>query len=277
MKLDDKEQYEPWNYRGGTYGSSGYYEESRPGQLEETTGKVRAGGGVVFFCLLFLVLHEGLQFVPFVGELVASLPQAPYMHALVQLVWYAVMAVPLVLIVRKFLAADIRYAVTLKKSGRKFIGTALVCIFVGNFIINEILLFLEDFLPEIGNTNQAAIDSMLSSGAIFAVPAVCIFAPILEELIFRVGLYGLFRGGAGASRLRIGLAVACSAAVFCLYHVWSPAVATGQPLYLLYGLQYLAASVGLAVLYEKSGSIALSMLLHATINTIATVIALTQL
>ncbi|MDR0813681.1 MAG: CPBP family intramembrane metalloprotease [Oscillospiraceae bacterium] len=274
MKLDDKEQNEPWNYRGSTYyGSAQEYFSGQPG---EPPKGVRADRKTVFFCLLFLVLHEGLQLVPFVGRLMDMLPDTPYRGALMQLLWYAAMSVPLVLIVRKFLARDIRHALSLKKSGRKYLGTAFVCVLVGNLAVNLLLSFLGDYLPDVGNMNQEAIDAIIGAGAVFAVPAVCIFAPVLEELIFRVGLYGLLRGGAGAPKLRVVLAVAVSAVLFCLYHVWFYAIATGQPLYLLYGLQYLAASVGLAVLYEKSGSIVLPMLLHAIINTISTVAGLSS-
>jgi membrane protease YdiL (CAAX protease family) len=75
-------------------------------------------------------------------------------------------------------------------------------------------------------------------------------APLAEELIFRGCLYGILRQIGG--RL---LAIAVSSLLFALIHGHLPSLA---------GLMVL--SVGLSLLYEKTGSLWAPILLHAAFN-----------
>jgi membrane protease YdiL (CAAX protease family) len=283
---DSRTQNDPrkagdYNYVDSAYGNRVFTPQTpdpwspRPsGLTSENAGALRADSRVVFFCVIFLALHEGLQFVPFVGGLFALLPVTSYRDALSQFIWYAAMTAPLVLLIRKFLVADIQAAGRLKKRGRLLLGRVFLCVIVGNIAVNRLLTALEEYLPSLGNVNEKAINAMLGSGAIFAIPTVCVLAPILEELIFRVGLYGLLRGRAGSSRSRVVFAAAVTTLAFALYHVWVYAVAYKEPLYFLYALQYLCIPIGLVALYEKSGSITLPIVFHAMWNTLSVVITL---
>ncbi|MEI8294353.1 MAG: CPBP family intramembrane glutamic endopeptidase [bacterium] len=85
---------------------------------------------------------------------------------------------------------------------------------------------------------------------LFVVLIALVAAPLTEELIFRGCLYGMLRQVGG----RI-VATAVSALLFALIHGHIPSLA---------GLVILA--VGLALLYEKTGSLWAPILLHASFN-----------
>lgn len=111
-----------------------------------------------------------------------------------------------------------------------------------------------------GGNNQDAI-ALLKAERGPMIAATVFVAPIVEECLFRAGLFGLLR------RKSRTLAYAVSALAFCLYHVWSYALV--DPRQLLYILEYLPAAVLLARCYERTDSIWASMLLHAFSNGVA--------
>lgn len=90
------------------------------------------------------------------------------------------------------------------------------------------------------------------------IAATVFVAPIVEECLFRAGLFGLLR------RKNRVLAYAVSAAAFCLYHVWSYALIDPRELWFI--LEYLPGAVLLARCYERTDSIWGSILLHAFSN-----------
>jgi membrane protease YdiL (CAAX protease family) len=78
-------------------------------------------------------------------------------------------------------------------------------------------------------------------------------APLTEELIFRGCLYGILRQIGGKF-----VAIAVSSLLFALIHGHAPSLA---------GLVIL--SVGLSLLYEKTGSLWAPILLHAAFNSLS--------
>lgn len=110
----------------------------------------------------------------------------------------------------------------------------------------------------INNLNNNAVVEMASvqTGPITAMAVF--LAPIVEEIIFRGGMFcTLFR------RNRIA-AYLVSIAAFSLYHVWNYAMA--DPGYWIYLIQYIPASFMLCRCYERTGTIWSSIFLHMLIN-----------
>lgn len=91
---------------------------------------------------------------------------------------------------------------------------------------------------------------------------ICI-APIVEEVLFRGVLFGQIRK---TNRI---LAYAVSALLFGIFHVWQYALLSGDPRLLLYAIQYLPHSIGLAWCYEHSNSIWTSIFCHMALNILA--------
>ena len=126
-----------------------------------------------------------------------------------------------------------------------------------NLVLNGLLIYL---LPEDNPNNSSVMDMALGDYGI--VSALAIFlAPIVEELIFRAGIFGLVR-----QRSRWA-AYAVSMLLFALYHVW--AYALESPVYLLYILQYLPISYLLCRCYERTDSIWSSFFLHMLVNAVS--------
>lgn len=143
-------------------------------------------------------------------------------------------------------------------------GMMLAC----NLILNGVMAAIgslisggdgADFIA--GNPNNAAVVDM-SAADMGMTSALAVFlAPILEEPIFRGGIFGVLRR---RSRL---LAYLVSSLLFSVYHVWSYALL--DPLAWLYLLQYLPVSFLLCRCYERSNSMWASIFLHMLINFIS--------
>lgn len=91
--------------------------------------------------------------------------------------------------------------------------------------------------------------------------AATFLAPIVEELLFRAGVFGLIR-----RRNRV-LAYAVSMLLFALYHIWGYIAA--DPVYLIYLLQYLPAAWALCYCYERTNSVWGCIFLHMLVNGVA--------
>ncbi len=116
----------------------------------------------------------------------------------------------------------------------------------------------QEFDFALGNPNNSAVIGMSEEG-FGTVSALAIFlAPIVEELMFRGGVFGLLR------RYHRGLAYAVSILLFSVYHVWG--YASSDPWLWLYLLQYIPVSFLLCRCYERSNSIWGSIFLHMLIN-----------
>ena len=127
-----------------------------------------------------------------------------------------------------------------------------------NMAVSGLLMLLVDGLE---NPNNAAVIDMAqtSSGP---VAALAVFlAPIVEELIFRAGIFG------GLQRVSRLLAYLTCMLLFSLYHVWGYAL--NDPLAWIYALQYLPVTFLLCRIYERTNSIWGSILFHMLVNFIA--------
>ncbi len=111
------------------------------------------------------------------------------------------------------------------------------------------------------NPNSAAVLDMASSRPGMTTAMTVFLAPIVEECLFRAGLFGVLRE---KSRWA---AYGVSAVLFSLYHIWPLLFADARNA--LFILQYLPASLLLARCYEKTGSIWTPVFLHMLVNGIS--------
>ena len=88
--------------------------------------------------------------------------------------------------------------------------------------------------------------------------AVIYLAPVVEEMLFRAGIFGLLW-----QRNRRA-AYIVSALCFALYHVVPYAIL--QPAYWLFLLEYIPVSLLLAYCYERTNSIWCSIFFHMLVN-----------
>ena len=123
-----------------------------------------------------------------------------------------------------------------------------------NFLLGLLLLLL----LKSDNPNNEAVMAVAAQDMRAIRAAVVFLAPVVEEMLFRAGIFGLIRG----KNRRAAYLV--SALCFALYHVVPYAVS--QPVYWLFLLEYLPVSLLLAYCYERTNSIWCSIFFHMLVN-----------
>lgn len=120
-----------------------------------------------------------------------------------------------------------------------------------NLAINGLLS-----LMPLENPNNAAILDMAGMEMGKVAAASVFLAPIVEELMFRAGVFSLIRFKPAAYIV--------SMAAFSAYHIWGYALS--DPETWIYILQYVPASFVLCRCYDRTNSIWGSIFLHMIIN-----------
>jgi membrane protease YdiL (CAAX protease family) len=139
-----------------------------------------------------------------------------------------------------------------------------LALLVGAYFLNNILsvvvLLAMEVLPLTENPNQEAIVAMTMADFRSMFGLTVFLAPIVEESLFRGVVFGsLYR----KSRI---LAYVVSIGLFCVYHIWQYVAVYGDPMLLLYAVQYLPISFSLCWVYERSGSVWSPIFLHMILN-----------
>lgn len=114
---------------------------------------------------------------------------------------------------------------------------------------------------ELTNPNNAAVVDI--AGAEYGkTAAMAVFlAPIVEEMMFRAGIFGLLR------RRNRPLAFLVSMLAFSVYHVWG--YARTDPSLWIYCVQYLPVAYLLCRCYERTDSIWGSIFFHMLVNAVS--------
>ena len=123
-----------------------------------------------------------------------------------------------------------------------------------NLILGMLLLLVSG---EENPNNQSVMNVYIQDmGSMKA--AVVFLAPVVEEMMFRAGIFGVLRG-----RNRRA-AYIVSALCFALYHVVPYALQV--PIYWVFVFQYIPVSLLLARCYERTNSIWCSIFFHMLVN-----------
>ena len=175
------------------------------------------------------------------------------------MIFYGINFLAVLIIFRDYLKRTQKY--TFSNFG-KVLGFAilgLVIYWSAMTVMSMIILYL---MPDFSNVNDANLAGMVSEQFIPMAIATIIVVPITEELLFRGALFS------GFHRRNPRVAWVLSVAAFCFAHVMPYTGLYSWKLLLICALQYIPAGVCLAWAYQKSGSIAAPMLMHAAINAI---------
>ena len=111
------------------------------------------------------------------------------------------------------------------------------------------------------NPNNAGLMDMAGRGWNQMSAMAVFMAPIVEECMFRAGIFGTLR------RYSRWGAYLVATLAFSFYHVWSYALV--DPIYWLYFIQYVPVSLLLCRVYERTNSIWGSIFFHMLVNYIA--------
>ena len=211
-------------------------------------------GGLCFLPFYLLLLSLGLQIL-----LTLLLRRAPSTLEL-NLCFYTVNLIAVLLIFRRFLAANLR---TLRENGKRLlisIPTALFLYFFLTILVGLIVLSIE---PTFNNENNSAILTLMDGNPIFTAVLSILLAPLIEETLFRGLIFG------NLYRVNRVLAYLVTALGFSAIHVIGYLGVLSPVEILLSLLQYVPATVILCGVYAYTDTIYAPMLLHAIINLIA--------
>ncbi|MGX8693080.1 MAG: CPBP family glutamic-type intramembrane protease [Clostridia bacterium] len=172
---------------------------------------------------------------------------------------YAIGAVYMLLVLRRFFRRDFDplcdhpFRTLLLVIGAYWLAR------VGEVMV--VLLFDALSVTDVNGNNESVIAMVKGNLGPTAAMAV-LLAPIVEESLFRAGVFGLLR------RKNRFLAYAASMLLFGLYHVLGDAIY--DPRQLIFILQYLPSSFALAYVYDRSDSILAAIFLHMLSNGVST-------
>lgn len=145
-------------------------------------------------------------------------------------------------------------------------GRGIVSILLGwalYLALNYLLVPLFDVLGIVGaDPNTQSVADMMTQDRGIIIAVTLILAPIVEESVFRGGI---FCGIYGKSR---ACAYLVSIILFSIYHVWQFAFASGDISRLIYAVAYIPAGFVLCRVYERSGSVWASIIFHASFNAV---------
>ena len=166
------------------------------------------------------------------------------------------------LIFHRFLWQNARQV--FKRPGKSFLwmGIGFAAYSIGSYLV---LLLTTLLAPDFANANDASIQEMMQGHFLPMAVCIVILVPITEETLYRGLVFGALR-----KKCR-WLAYAVSICLFSALHVIGY-IGTLTPLELTVSfLQYLPGGAALALAYDKSESVWPGILIHATINLLATI------
>ena len=173
------------------------------------------------------------------------------------LISYAFATLYMLLLLGRFLRRDFD---ALCDSPVRFIieiGVSYGLYYLSNLVIVGILVALN----RLDNPNNGAVIDMALNNRRQIFIMTVFMAPLVEELMFRAGIFGLLR------RYNRPVAYAVSMLLFSVYHIWGYAM--GNPGNWIYIIQYLPVSFLLCRCYERCNSIWGSIGLHMLVNAVS--------
>lgn len=181
-------------------------------------------------------------------------------NATLQLSYMLINLIAVLLIFRRFLLASMR---DMKGKVKRTILSALLGFGIYYTLAWQVTIIFALFEIEPQNLNQETVDLLLNETPWQMLLCSVLLAPIVEELLFR----GLFF--APLYRKVPALAYVVSVLVFSAVHVVGAIGILPWSEVLLCMVQYLPASIALGFVYQRTGNIYGSMLLHFAINLLA--------
>jgi len=208
--------------------------------------------GLIYLLLEFFVL-------PIVLYYANTLLQDPLSDTLINLVYFSVNFLCVVIICRGFLWRSLKQLSKRVLPILRYVLLGFVLYELGVYLVNLIAYFA---MPDFTNVNDAAIFAMGQDYFIPVSIGLVLLVPVVEETLYRGLIFGAFY-----ERSRV-LAYALSTVVFASIHVVSYLGAYSPLLLSLCFLQYIPAGLCLAWAYAKADNIFAPILIHMTINLI---------
>jgi len=206
--------------------------------------------GLIYYLLQLLV-------IPAILLVVNMMLPNPYPDAIVNFVLFAMNFLAVILIFRKFVAANFRILKGYPWHVLRHAGIGFLIYMAGNTLFGLLVTWL---VPDFANINDAIIMEMVQDNYALMTIGTVLLVPIVEECFYR-GL--IFRT---IYDRRPVLAYVVSMVIFSLAHVLGYVGMEDFTTLGLCFLQYLPAGFALAWCYRRSGSIFAPILVHMVVN-----------
>ena len=213
--------------------------------------------GTIFFAVYLLVMPLLGDRLFDLAETLLAVEIAPTLRNV--LFYYLLFAVT-VLLFHSFLAATTgKFFDELNRAlGTTCLG--LVAFYGANELLYRLCSVLWDSRV---NLNDTTIAAQAAAAPRMTALIVVVLAPFVEEVLFRGLVFGCI-----SERSRI-VAYAVSSALFALVHVWTFALSAWDLRYFALAVQYLVPGLVFAWVFDRSGTLWSSFLLHALVNALA--------
>ena len=204
-------------------------------------------------------LYYILQLIVIPGIVMAVIMMLPgnVSITIVNFLYFSMNFVVVLLIFRKFLAANFKTFLTYPWHTLRCAAIGLLIYAVGNALFSLVITAL---VPDFANVNDAAIQEMVQKHYALMSIGTVFLVPIAEESFYR-GLF--FRNFYDNHPI---LAYVISIVVFSLAHVLNYVGMESFRTLALCFVQYLPAGFALAWSYRKSGTIFAPVLIHMVVN-----------
>lgn len=215
--------------------------------------KIKEIGNFIIVFFIYLVLNMLLANL-FIDDLNSS---SIYLSTISRITVYLISLTVFIFIFSNKLIKDF-YSLKKEdlKTGFNYWILGISIMFISNIIIFHLL----------GDVSSNEIDNRLiiKNYLIFAIFSMSIYAPIVEELIFRMGLRNIFK-----NKYFYALT---SGVIFGSLHLLNEIVTFSNPLYLLYLIPYGAMGFSFALSYYKTNNIFSTIVFHSIHNSLAILI-----
>ncbi len=208
---------------------------------------------LIFGLILLLVHVIGLNYIGYVYKWL-NLTNLVRGTGFVGFSWYFLLTIVVFIFFGKELVKSIKDMSDSPKS--KFLYAFIVGV-IGSIIEGCAYLFVYNVL-NISSSNQDVIES--TGHTIWLLLETAIFAPIVEETIFRGIIYRSLRNKS------VYLATFLTALLFAFYHIWEYVVFDGEFMQLVAMIIYFFPALTFGLIYEKTENLLYPIMTHGVCN-----------
>ena len=140
--------------------------------------------------------------------------------------------------------------------------------FLGVIIMIASNLIITLFFSDATAGNEEAVRSLIDQAPLYMLFSVSLYAPFIEELIFRHSIKDCIMGF-GNNKITRGLYIFVSGFIFAALHIVGQATSIIDYIYLI---PYLSLGIAFSALYSKTDNIFSSISMHMLHNTVTVIL-----
>lgn len=210
---------------------------------------------------ILIILHYALGYNFLYPRLLVYLYRNGYIGDgyLVQILIYVFMLVTTVLLAQDFIAYGIRKFMSDVSKNLMIVAKSIARMFLLTIPVSVIIYFISGLST---SSNQSMVDTLKQENMLYLIFASVIFAPIVEEMVFRGSIYNLCKKHVGKL-----WAMIIASFLFGFLHVYD-SLLSGNYADLIYIFLYGGLGFIINMAYENSDSIICAILIHMLNNSL---------